>query len=45
MLYGSDYPEIAPQRWLNDFEALNYKPEVMEKVLYRNAARVLCLKV
>lgn len=45
MLYGSDYPEIAPQRWLKDFEALNYKPEVMEKVLYRNAARVLCLTV
>ena len=45
MLYGSDYPEIAPQRWLKDFEALNYKLEVMEKVLYRNTVRVLGLKI
>jgi uncharacterized protein len=45
MLYGSDYPDISPQRWLNDFEALKYKPEVMEKVLYRNALRVLNLKL
>jgi hypothetical protein len=45
MLYGSDYPEISPQRWLSDFEALEYSPEVMEKVLYKNAIRVLNLKV
>ncbi len=45
MLYGSDYPEIQPQRWLNDFEALEYSPEVMDKVLYQNAIRVLNLKV
>ena len=45
MLYGSDYPDITPQRWLSDFEALNYKPEVMEKVLLKNAARVLKLKL
>ena len=45
MLYGSDYPELTPQRWLNDFEALGYKPEVMEKVLSKNAIRVLNLKV
>ncbi|MEE9202245.1 MAG: amidohydrolase family protein [Dehalococcoidia bacterium] len=45
MFYGSDYPEIQPQRWLSDFEALEYSPEVMEKVLYKNAIRVLNLKV
>lgn len=45
MLYGSDYPEIPPQRWLADFEALGYKPDIMEKVLYKNTIRVLNLKV
>jgi predicted TIM-barrel fold metal-dependent hydrolase len=45
MLYGSDYPEIPPQRWLKDFEALGYKPEVVEKVLYQNAIRVMNLNV
>ena len=45
LLYGSDYPEIAPQRWMKDFDALNYKPEVVEKVLYKNAIRVMNLKV
>lgn len=45
MFYGSDYPEIQPQRWLSDFEALGYKPEVMDKVLHQNAIRVLNLKV
>ncbi|MFQ5825996.1 MAG: amidohydrolase family protein [Dehalococcoidia bacterium] len=41
VLYGSDYPEIPPQRWLAEFQAGGYKPEVMEKVLYKNAQRVL----
>jgi hypothetical protein len=41
VLYGSDYPEIPPQRWLEEFQAEGYKPEVMEKVLYKNAQRVL----
>ena len=45
MFYGSDYPEIQPQRWLNDFEALEYSPEVMDKVLMKNIVRVLNLKV
>ena len=45
MFYGSDYPEIQPQRWLNDFEALGYSPQVMDKVLMQNIIRVLNLKV
>ncbi|MDP6510345.1 MAG: amidohydrolase family protein [Dehalococcoidia bacterium] len=45
MFYGSDYPEIQPQRWLNDFEALEYSPQVMDKVLMQNIIRVLNLKV
>jgi predicted TIM-barrel fold metal-dependent hydrolase len=44
-MYGSDYPEIPPKRWLQEFEGGGYKPEVIEKVLYKNAQRILKLKV
>jgi predicted TIM-barrel fold metal-dependent hydrolase len=44
-MYGSDYPEIPPKRWLQEFESGGYKPEVVEKVLYKNAQRILKLKV
>ena len=44
-MYGSDYPEIPPKRWLQEFEGGGYKPEVIEKVLYKNARRILKLKV
>jgi len=44
-MYGSDYPEIPPKRWLQEFESGGYKPEVIEKVLYKNAQRILKLNV
>lgn len=44
-MYGSDYPEIPPKRWLQEFENGGYKPEVIEKVLYKNAQRILKLRV
>jgi len=40
-MFGSDYPDIHPRRWLEEFEAGGYKPEVVEKVLYKNAQRIL----
>jgi len=41
-LFGSDYPFIAPQRWMKDFEAFDYfKPEVKEKLLWKNAQGLL----
>ncbi|MGZ3626394.1 MAG: amidohydrolase family protein [Ktedonobacteraceae bacterium] len=41
-LFGSDYPFIIPQRWMKDFEALDYfKPEVLDKLLWKNAQRLL----
>lgn len=43
LMFGSDYPDISPRRWLEEFEAGNYKPEVVEKVLYKNAQRILKL--
>jgi predicted TIM-barrel fold metal-dependent hydrolase len=39
-LFGSDYPEIPPKRWLDEFRSGGYKQEVVEKVLYKNAQRI-----
>jgi uncharacterized protein len=44
MLFGSDYPLIAPDRWLADFEKLPIRDEVRPKVLKENAARLLGLR-
>lgn len=41
VLFGTDYPVITPERWMADFRALGIKEEVVDKVLYRNAARLL----
>lgn len=44
ILFGSDYPFIMPERWLRDFNNLDYfKPEVREKILLKNAQKVLKL--
>jgi predicted TIM-barrel fold metal-dependent hydrolase len=41
-LFGSDYPFFMPQRWLKDFDALDYfKPEVREKLLWKNGQKLL----
>lgn len=42
-MYGSDYPEISPRRWLEEFISAGYKEEVVEKVLYQNAKTILKL--
>lgn len=43
-LFGTDYPYIKPDRWLRDFETLDLKPEVRQKVLIENAKKVLGLE-
>ena len=40
MLFGSDYPMIAPDRWLADFSAINIKDEVRPLILKENAVRL-----
>lgn len=42
-LFGSDYPVIQPERWLRDFENLELKDEVRQKILIDNARMVLKL--
>jgi len=41
VLYGSDYPALQPERWLSDFEQLDIKPEVRQKILLDNARKLL----
>ena len=43
MLFGSDYPVIAPDRWIKDFKEAAFKPEVQPLILRENAIRVLGL--
>jgi uncharacterized protein len=42
-LFGSDYPGIRPHRWLADFEVLELKPEVRQKILLDNAKKLFGL--
>ncbi|HEX5451245.1 MAG TPA: amidohydrolase family protein [Candidatus Limnocylindrales bacterium] len=42
-LFGSDFPLLSPDRWLEEFAALPLKDTVRPKILYENACRVLDL--
>ncbi len=44
ILFGSDYPVMAPERWMADFDKLPIKPEVRPLILKENAAKLLKLK-
>jgi len=41
VMFGSDYPFLQPDRWLLDFQALQIRDQVVEKVLLTNAKRAL----
>jgi len=43
VLFGSDYPFITPDRWLEDFEQAGFRDEVKPLILKNNAARLLGL--
>jgi hypothetical protein len=43
VLFGSDWPGITPDRWLNDFEKIAIRDEVRPLILKQNAARLLGL--
>jgi len=44
ILFGSDYPVLSPERWMEEFDKLPIKPEVRPLILKENAARLLKLK-
>ena len=43
ILFGSDYPVISPEKWVEEFEKLPIKPEVRPLIMKENAARLLQL--
>jgi predicted TIM-barrel fold metal-dependent hydrolase len=40
VLFGSDWPVITPQRWLDEFDQLGLPDAVREKILLSNAQRL-----
>jgi predicted TIM-barrel fold metal-dependent hydrolase len=44
VLFGSDYPLIAPDRWLADFQKLSIRDEVRPLILKENAMRLFGLE-
>ena len=43
ILFGSDYPVIAPEKWIAEFDKLPIRPEVRPLIMKQNAARLLNL--
>jgi len=43
VLFGSDWPVLAPERWLKEFAELPIKDDVRRKILRDNAMRLLGL--
>jgi predicted TIM-barrel fold metal-dependent hydrolase len=44
-MFGSDYPIIPHKRLFQDWESEGYKPEVLEKIFWKNAQRILKLNI
>lgn len=43
VLFGSDFPVITPDRWMESFEQLEITPNARELILKQNAAHLLGL--
>jgi uncharacterized protein len=43
VLFGTDFPLLTPERWLSDFDTLDLKPAVRQKILKDNAIALLGL--
>jgi predicted TIM-barrel fold metal-dependent hydrolase len=43
VMFGSDYPSMPYSRILKEWQELGYSDEVMEKILHKNAERILGL--
>ncbi|MDT8400025.1 MAG: amidohydrolase family protein [Pseudomonadales bacterium] len=45
VLFGSDYPLISPEKWLEAFAQAPFRDEVRPKILFENANRLLGLNL
>jgi predicted TIM-barrel fold metal-dependent hydrolase len=45
VLFGSDWPVISVERWMEEFQQLEIKPEIRKKVLLENAKRLFKLSI
>ena len=46
VMFGSDFPMMSPERWMNEFEILGIDDEVVRrKIFFENAKRVLKLDI
>ena len=43
MMFGSDFPLIRPEKWLEAAQHVGFKPEVLPGLIKDNAARLLGL--
>ena len=43
MVFGTDFPLIAPERWITEFDELGIRDNVRPLVLKENAVRALGL--
>lgn len=42
-LFGSDFPLIAPERWIVAYGEAGFKPELRDKILNGDAEKILGL--
>ena len=42
-MFGSDWPAIGVERWLEEFQQVNMKPEVRKKIMLDNAVKFFAL--
>lgn len=44
-MFGSDWPALSVERWMEEFEKLDFKPEVRQKILLENAKKFFGLNL
>ena len=43
ILFGSDWPVLTPERWIEEFDQYDFEPEVRNKILVENASALFGL--
>ena len=43
VLFGSDWPSMGVERWLEEFGQMDIKPEVRQKIMLDNAKKLFKL--